>query len=262
MDHPATLRNPLSRPLGPGGVAAAAILLALAATLASGFWGFSYDDAFITYRYAQNLAEHGELAYNRGEAVLGTSAPGYGVLLGVAERLLPLGIPQWGTLLGYLALLICALLAGALLASRPARERVALSLLFGLLALTCRWNLELVGGEALPILALAGMGAYLALVRDRPVAAGLAVGLATLFRLDALLVAGSIGLLAWVVKRRFPWAYTLTVAALLAPFLAWLQARFHTIVPVTLGAKRAELALAGSGYTRAQLGWLERCLPS
>ncbi len=41
------------------------------------------DDAFITYRYAANLAQGHGLVYNRGEHVLGTTTPGYAALLGL-----------------------------------------------------------------------------------------------------------------------------------------------------------------------------------
>ena len=39
------------------------------------------DDAFITYRYAANLARGNGLVYNAGERVLGTTTPGYAILL-------------------------------------------------------------------------------------------------------------------------------------------------------------------------------------
>ena len=41
----------------------------------------SYDDAWITYRYAYNLAAGDGFVYNPGERVFGTSAPGYALLL-------------------------------------------------------------------------------------------------------------------------------------------------------------------------------------
>ena len=44
---------------------------------------FAYDDAWITYRYAYNLASGDGLVYNVGERMFGTTAPGYAVLLGV-----------------------------------------------------------------------------------------------------------------------------------------------------------------------------------
>jgi arabinofuranosyltransferase len=45
------------------------------------------DDAYITFRYARNLAEGLGLVYNPGEWVLGTSAPLWAVLLGAGYRL-------------------------------------------------------------------------------------------------------------------------------------------------------------------------------
>lgn len=46
-----------------------------------------YDDAFITFRYARNLAEGYGLVYNVGEQVLGTTTPGYAVLVALAYLL-------------------------------------------------------------------------------------------------------------------------------------------------------------------------------
>ncbi len=50
-----------------------------------------YDDAFITFRYARNLAEGIGFFYNAGEAVLGTTTPAYGVIL---SPLYALGLPM------------------------------------------------------------------------------------------------------------------------------------------------------------------------
>ncbi len=56
-------------------------LLGLAHTAHTGF--FVCDDAYITFRYARNLAEHGQLVYNRGEAVEGFSNFSWTLLLSV-----------------------------------------------------------------------------------------------------------------------------------------------------------------------------------
>ena len=45
------------------------------------------DDAYITFRYARNLAEGLGLVYNPGEWVLGTTAPLWAVVLAVGYRL-------------------------------------------------------------------------------------------------------------------------------------------------------------------------------
>ncbi len=53
--------------------------IALAARLVPG--PRTIDDAYITFRYAQNLLEGQGLVYNPGEAVLGTTTPTYALLL-------------------------------------------------------------------------------------------------------------------------------------------------------------------------------------
>jgi hypothetical protein len=57
-----------------------------------------FDDAYITYRYARNLATGQGFVYNPGEAVLGTTAALYGLLLGLLS-LLGADIPQASHLL-------------------------------------------------------------------------------------------------------------------------------------------------------------------
>lgn len=49
-------------------------------------WRNHYDDAYITYRYAINMAEHGELAFNVGERTDAESSTLYTLLLAVAYR--------------------------------------------------------------------------------------------------------------------------------------------------------------------------------
>ena len=39
------------------------------------------DDAFITFRYATNLVDHGQFVFNPGENVLATTTPLYALLL-------------------------------------------------------------------------------------------------------------------------------------------------------------------------------------
>src|SRR5262249_5146869 len=126
------------------------------------------------------------------------------------------------------------------------------------LALLLRWNVEMLGTETLPALALAAAAAYLAGERDRPLAAGLLAALAMALRLDAALAAAALGLVLWSSRRRFPWAFALAGLAPLAPWLGWLALRFGTVMPATLAAKRDELARALHGYTAFEWLWLAR----
>lgn len=143
----------------------------LAAAVAWGLWGFSYDDSWITYRYGDNWAQGRGLVFNPGEAVLGTTAPGWALALGALSRasaavgLSGMGVPEWGTLLTVAALWWLAAALPALWLPAGSRLRPGLPLVLGTLALTCRWNLELLGGEAFPAAALAATAVWLALGR-------------------------------------------------------------------------------------------------
>jgi hypothetical protein len=76
----------------------AVILLALAYRL--GLWSWPVDDAYITFRYARNLAEGNGLVYNIGERVMDTTTPFYSLLLGAAS-VLRLDIPVVVAYLSY-----------------------------------------------------------------------------------------------------------------------------------------------------------------
>ena len=53
-------------------------------------YNFVTDDAFISFVYSRNFAEHGELSFNLGQAVEGYTNFSWTVLLGI---LMKLGIP-------------------------------------------------------------------------------------------------------------------------------------------------------------------------
>ncbi|HYX26340.1 MAG TPA: hypothetical protein VFC23_19460 [Thermoanaerobaculia bacterium] len=251
---------PRSRPPVPT-LLAFFVLFVLAAAVAWSFWGYSYDDAFITYRYARDWAATGRLEYNPGAAVLGTSAPGYALLLGALAKLSGLPVPAWGTLLAVLSLLITALVARLALGASPPVVRDGVPLLFGAGALLLRWNVEMLGAEQLPILALGASAACLALRGGRPVAAGLLASAAMICRLDAALLAGLLGLALWVRERRFPWRFAVAGLLPISLFLLYLYAAFGTILPNTMAAKQSELGAAHVSYTLEEWAWLRRELP-
>jgi hypothetical protein len=240
------------------------IITGLAATLAAGFLGYSYDDAFITYRYAQNWAEGAGLVFNPGERVLGTTAPGYALLLGLLAALTGLDVPAWGTLLAVASLATVALVlwSSLHLHAAPAAVRHGAPVLFALAAFLLQWNVEMFGAETFPILALGVAAAHLALDRDRPLAAGLLGAAAMICRLDAGLLAAVLGLELWRSKRRFPWAFALAGLLPLAAFLGWLHTELGAVIPHTMSAKQSELKLLAEApsYTAREWRWLRRDL--
>jgi arabinofuranosyltransferase len=255
----------LQRLSGRQGATATAVILGLpAALLAWGFWGYSHDDAFITYRYADQWAHGNGLTFNTGEHVLGTSASGYALLLGLLSRatgFLGVDVPGWGTILSLAAILLISWVLAAGLANAPLPFRWGVPLLFGIGALLLRWNLEMLGSEALLIVSLAAAGAYLVFEKEDLVLGGLALSAAMILRLDAGLAAAGIGIALWLSRRRFPGKFVIAGLLPLGFWLAGLYSRFGTWVPATLAAKRSEYSVAAAAYSLAEWNWLRRSLP-
>jgi hypothetical protein len=104
----------------------------LAALLGWGFWGYSHEMLSSRYRYADQWARGNGLTFNTGEHVLGTSAPGYALLLGFLSRatgFLGIGVPEWETMLSLAAILLLSWVLAAGLASTPVSIRQSASVL-------------------------------------------------------------------------------------------------------------------------------------
>jgi hypothetical protein len=185
---------------------------------------FVSDDAFISFVYSRNLAEHGQLVFNLGERVEGFTNFLWTVLLG---GLMAVGIPPelssrvLGTLFAVLTL--------------AAVFRIALRLELGagwasfaafLLAASSGFACWASGGletQLFTLLVTAAMAAYL---EERPVATGILLALATMSRPEGALVAAVIGLHRMIAEkqllpRRFELLLAGSFLALFAPYWAW-----------------------------------------
>ena len=85
-----------ARTLEPAHVGAVLLLLVLAGIVAIANRDSSYDDSYITFRYAANFAKGEGLVYNEGSEILGTTAPLYALVLGVLGLPNPDAIPAIG----------------------------------------------------------------------------------------------------------------------------------------------------------------------
>jgi len=95
---PSAEGSPLGCRLGKGWLVlgGALLLLIMASVVGSQLLRFSYDDAYITYRYGLNLATGRGFNYNPGEEHLATTTPLYALTLGVLGLLSPQSIPEIG----------------------------------------------------------------------------------------------------------------------------------------------------------------------
>ena len=193
------------------------------------------DDAYITFRYAENLAAGRGMVFNPHEPVLGTTTPLFAVLLG-AVRWLGLEIPSAARVIGLASAMgivlitqrlaarfvgpVAALAAGLCLALHPELAFTANS--------GMETGLSMVAVYATLLLALEG----------RYLGAGLAGGLAFLLRPDGALAAIlAIGLAGWRAPRRI-WKPLLAALLIASPWLIYALLTYGSAVPQSIQAKQ------------------------
>jgi hypothetical protein len=196
---------------------------------------YSYDDAYVTFRYSYNFATGSGLVYQPGETVLSTTAPVYALLLGILGIPFPEKIPLiagWVSGVG--------LFAGALgmlfYAHRKEQDLV------GFLAAICYIFLpllmEMFGGEVIPLTALI-LWAFIAYDAEKFILGGLLLGVAAGFRVDAIIPFGLLSLHYLLKEIKIPWRWIL---GFMVPYGIWTTysiLRYGSIFPMTLTAKLA-----------------------
>jgi len=224
------------------------LLLIIGVPLATAYGRFNVDDPFITFRYAWNFATGSGLVFNAGEKILGTTSPLLALLLGTMTDSLPL-IPIIGHVLCGAALIATALLLSRIIADETEEAEPNAAFIAPLFVLTSPLLAETQGFELNLYLAFVLAGIRAATLGN-PGWAGLSLAVAALFRGDALVAAGLVGLYIMVSGsgdwRRF-------AASFLIPILAFAGAAWSYYgypLPNTLAAKRA---MGNSGYWRGYI---------
>jgi hypothetical protein len=217
---------------------------------------WTLDDAFISMRYAWNLAHGHGLVFNPGEAVEGYTNFLWTVLF-VPAALAGKDMVLWSKVLG----VICTVASLGLVAwsdrwlpGMSARAATWSVLLLGTSGVFTRWSLS--GMEA-PLVGVLVLAALLVHARDeRGVATGVVAGVAGLARPDASLVLLPI-LADAFVSRRNPWTRLGGFLLVAAPYHAWRVWTYGDVLPntfyVKVGGTLASLA-RGTYYLNDFLG--------
>lgn len=204
----------------------------------------SFDDAYITYRYARNIARGRGFVYNPGEPILGTTTPLYALLLAGLSHLWG-SIPLLSYVVGVVAWTLCVLVLygiarsdGGWIAGLASASLVATNALF----------LNVLGMETTPYV-LVSLLAFYFFLEESVVASALCAGLAFLVRWDGILVVAVI-ILAQALRDRRQFLVTVAVCScLIVPWLAYSQLRFGSVFPNTFFAKAGQGWNAGLGAT-------------
>jgi len=247
------------------------VLLVLAAlgcgAILAAKWWWTSDDAFISFRYARNLAEGMGLVFNRGERVEGYT--NFLWTLWVAAGLdAGFGAEAWANSWGVVFYLASILLLAAnqLGLGRRLEARGWILPLAALGAgLHQDWAAFATGGLETSLFAFLLLCGFMltAWSPGRPagiVAAGFVFGLASLTRPDGLIPAFSVGLFLIADHRGRMKPASLFAASFMllwVPFIAWRLSYYGDIVPNSYYAKSGGLAWYGQGLRYLQL-YLER----
>ncbi len=230
------------------------MIIALAARLLPG--PRTIDDAYITFRYAQNLLAGNGLVYNPGEAVLGTTTPIYALLmagLGLFTGGSQAPFPTLALLVNALADgLTCWLLIRMAEALGYRRAGMAAAMVWAI----APWSVTFaIGGMETSLLILLGMATFYFYSIDKPVPAALCGSLSLLTRPDALLF-----LLPLAIERlrralshkkynpyplRFTTKETLVFVIPLGSWLAYSTAFYGNPIPHSIMAKISAYQLPG-----------------
>ena len=205
------------------------------------------DDAYITFRYARNLANGVGFVYNAGERVLGTTTPAYTLLLAALSRLS--GFTDYPRLALIVNTLCDAVTFGLLvrLVTRLTDLRwlgLSAALLFALDGRTLDFS---TGGMESSFNVMAIILTLMLFFEGRAWLTALAAGLVVLIRPDGLTLAAAIfagwGVTAlrranWNLRQAsWPWKEAALFAAVVAPWLIFATLYFGHPVPQSVLAK-------------------------
>jgi hypothetical protein len=225
---------------------------------------WAYDDPFITYRYAHNLAQGSGFVYNLNELVLSTTTPLFTLLLAFLSPAFP-NLPHIANLIGAISLTLGALLLRDLAQTWGTPEvGWAALLLYPTLTLPA----TTVGSETPLYIALC-LGTLTWYARRKYTPAAIAAALACLARPDGVLVVVVIAADFLLRNKPFlpqgtnaqqrekiPWKAVLIFLCIFMSWYVFAWFYFGFPLPVTLAAKQQQGTLVVSQHFVRGFLWI------
>jgi hypothetical protein len=229
-------------------VAAVFLVLITAGIVWLYFSAFDNDDAYITYRYARNMAKGKGLVYNDGERVLGTTTPLFAILIGSVSFLYNNPV-FWGKLLSSLFLGIIGFESIYIL-SRIRHPIQTSDIWFVFLApIVLLDPLLLSGGfgsETFLHLSLI-VGGFCFLRSRREILPGILLGLSVLSRGDGIIAAAVFVGIRILYNHRIPWRTVISIAVIIGLWTGFALHYYGSPIPGTMDVKQLQ---AGVWHTR------------
>jgi arabinofuranosyltransferase len=203
------------------------------------FFDFCFDDAYISFRVARNVARGLGMVFNAGERVLVTSTPLYTLLMAPGE-LLGMGAPLWSRLLNSVASAAACLLAYHLLRGKV-RNGLLLFVVAALVLSPLSIFMSLSGMES-PVVGLLLLLATLLYREGHGTRLGLVLGACFLVRPEGALAAGLFAVAVILFRRKIAWRVLLPLTSVVAAWLVYSISFFGSPIPHSLVAKQAYFA--------------------
>lgn len=182
------------------------------------------DDAFVTFRYARNIAEGYGAVYTIGERTAGLPNFLWLVLVTLPRALFGADVVTGAIVLGVGCTLACVVLAYVLAKRFTGGAGVVAALLTAGGSILAAHG---VAGTETPLFVLLVLAVCLALATGHPLVAGVLAALAVMTRADGVVLAllGEVWLVVTAVRRRSSWwapaGYLLCMLVFLVPWWAW-----------------------------------------
>jgi hypothetical protein len=245
------------REAGPALAIIAAGLGARLAWLAA--TNYTFEDAFITFQFAKQLAAGQGFVYNPGEPIYGTTTPLFALLLAGWLRVFPDNVVAGARLIDLLASLAGLALTWAVLRKIGVDVRGRVCAL-ALLAVSDKLWLFDTGGMETPLLFCFMMAALYALLSEWPGRAGVVAGLLLWTRVDLVTLPAALVLGNLWTRRRLPWRFIGSAVLTYLPWLGFATLMFGSATPHTVTAKWVHYRMGmASSLTRSAgilLAWI------
>ncbi|WP_329053188.1 hypothetical protein OG738_10415 [Amycolatopsis sp. NBC_01488] len=219
------------------------------------------EDALVSFRYAQNIADGNGPVFNPGERVEGYTNFLWLVLIALPRAAFGADVQATAVVFGVLAALGCVLVAyllvNRIVAGADTEPRPAIGVAAAVLT-AAAGGLAVYGpsGSEVPLFVLLTLAVGYSLAARRPVVAGVLVAFAVMTSPEGLVVAvlGGLWLVGAALKRKHSWwapvGYVLGALVFLIPRLAWRATFYQHFVPAPLAAK-----LGGPFGSQVANGW-------
>lgn len=197
---------------------------------------FAVDDAYITFRHAQNLVRGDGFTFNSGDRLLSTTSPLHALLLAIIALL---GLTNFPLIAVWLSAVSMIVLCVSLLFSFLSLREASAGLLCILLIISQHWFYRFFSLETIVVLALNVTAVALAL-REHWGWAGVAAGFAMIGRPDSIIVASIVAVFALMTSKPFYrgfWKYAAAASFSYGAWFAFSLFYFGTPFPNTLQAK-------------------------